>query len=82
VNNNVPPPNPALATITGSIRDTSPNHNPVAGATVTVNVPGAAARSAVSDASGTFVVTNVALNATTVHGSEPRPGGLLQLREL
>src|SRR5580658_9227579 len=56
-----PPGNPQLATITGSVRDTSPNHNPVQGAVITVTGTG---RTAISNAAGVFVVTNVPLTAT------------------
>jgi hypothetical protein len=43
--------------ITGSVLDVA--GAPIAGATVTVNVPGAAARTAVTDAGGKFVFTNI-----------------------
>ncbi len=62
---------PELATITGQINDTSPNHNPVPGATVTVT---GTSRTAVTNASGTFVVTNVPLTATSFKVAAPSGG--------
>ncbi len=72
-NGNNPPGNTALATITGLIRDTSPSHNPVPGATVTVFEPGGLTRTATSNAAGTFVVTNVDLASTTFKVASPDP---------
>jgi hypothetical protein len=60
--------NPALATITGVVQDTSSSHNPVAGAVITVTGTG---RTATTDAAGTFVVTNVPLNATSFSVASP-----------
>jgi hypothetical protein len=63
--------NPELATITGQINDTSPNHNPVQGATITV--PGTS-RTATTNASGAFVLTNVPLTATSFKVAAPSGG--------
>lgn len=66
---NTPPGNPALATITGSVFDTA--GNPVDHAGVTVIVPGGTNLSTTTDCTGKFVVTNVALTATSFMVSSP-----------
>ncbi len=62
--------NSTLATITGVVKDTSPSHGPIAGAHVTVT---GTTRTAVTDATGTFVITNVPLNSTTLTVASPDP---------
>jgi hypothetical protein len=71
---NTPPSNTTLATITGSIRDTSPAHSPVVGAIVTVVVTGGSNRTAVTNASGTFILTNVPLTTASFTVAAPSGG--------
>ncbi len=66
--------NSALATITGSVRDTSPSHSAVLGAVVTVVVPGGSNRVAVTNSAGTFVLTNVPLTTTSFTVAAPTGG--------
>ena len=62
--------NTTLATISGVVKDTSPSHNPVAGALVTVT---GTSRSATTDSTGKFVISNVPLNSTSLTVASPNP---------
>ena len=68
-----PPENTTLATITGTVKDTSPSHNPVVGASVTIVVPNGINVITTTNSKGVFVATNVALTATTFKVSSPDP---------
>lgn len=65
---NTPPPNSSLATISGFVRDTSPSHNPVQGAVITIT---GTSRSATTNAAGSFTVTDVPLTAVSFKVASP-----------
>ena len=64
-----PPGSPSLATITGSVIDTS--GKPVNNAGVTIIVPGGTKTTTTTDCNGKFVVTNVPLTAKSFMVSSP-----------
>src|ERR1700722_7950254 len=68
------PSNPTLATISGFVYDTA--HNPVVGASVTVNEtgsPGSGGLGTITDSCGKFVITNVPLTAISLSVASPNP---------
>jgi hypothetical protein len=71
--NNTGGSTPTLATVNGFVLDNTPSHNPVQGALVTVIVSGGTNRTATTAADGSFVVTNVALTATSFKVASPNP---------